>query len=441
MPKRFISSKVRSTARLWYVPLLYILAALGLGRLMPELDSLFPLQINFYSADTIANVLTAIATGMLTFTGLVFSMSLLMIQFSSSFYSHRLAQHLLRDRVVQHALGIFTATFLYALIALVVIDFGETGVISNLTVTTAIVGVFASMILFLALLQRLTTLQVTNVLSQVGDTARHVIEETYPYPLYEDVSDSTGLKKRSRHTEIKTLKNNDLPKITQEVVYNGNPLVTIRYDKRRLVSLAQSADAVIRIRYSVGDYVPSGVCLIEIHGGTKPIDEEFLLKSIEMGRQRVIDQDLTYGIRIIVDIAIRGLSPSINDPTTAVQAIDELDDLLRRIGNRLLDIGYEYDKKGKLRLIYPTPSWEDFLDLTLHEIRHYGATSIAVMRRLHALLNDLLGSLPEERKPLVQEHLDRVNASIRRNFADVYDRLDALEADRQGIGLTRDDDD
>jgi len=139
-----------------------------------------------------------------------------------------------------------------------------------------------------------------------------------------------------------------------------------------------------------------------------------------------------------VDVAIRALSPAINDPTTAVQALDQIEDLLRRLGRRELEAGYAGDATGTLRLIFPTPTWEDYLALAFDEIRQYGATSIQVMRRLRSALMDLADAVPvPERRVAVQHYLDHLNLAVERHIIDIEDQLRALQEDRQGLGLSR----
>jgi uncharacterized membrane protein len=138
-----------------------------------------------------------------------------------------------------------------------------------------------------------------------------------------------------------------------------------------------------------------------------------------------------------VDIAIKALSPAINDPTTAVQALDQVEDLLLRLGRADLDAGRVRDERGILRLVFPVPRWEDFLVLAFDEIRYCGASSIQVMRRMRALLEDLKENVPPQRRPALQRYLVRVDTGTRRAFEDGDDRKDALEEDRQGLGLSR----
>ena len=136
-----------------------------------------------------------------------------------------------------------------------------------------------------------------------------------------------------------------------------------------------------------------------------------------------------------MDIAIRALSPAINDPTTAVQALDEIQDLLLRLGSRLLEIGAIRDSEGALRLVIPHPTWEDFLRLAFDEIRFCGATSAQVMRRMKALVSAISDALPEERREPLRHHQRRLDSTIGRSFADPEEQLEAPVEDRQGLGI------
>ncbi len=139
----------------------------------------------------------------------------------------------------------------------------------------------------------------------------------------------------------------------------------------------------------------------------------------------------------MVDIAIKALSPAINDPTTAVQALDQIQDQLLRLGRRRLEIGTVRDSEGIVRLVVPHPTWEDFLRLAFEEIRFCGATSVQVMRRMRAMISDLIAALPPERHPALEHHRERLNATIARSFADEEEKLEASVEDRQGLGVPR----
>jgi uncharacterized membrane protein len=158
---------------------------------------------------------------------------------------------------------------------------------------------------------------------------------------------------------------------------------------------------------------------------------------VQLGTDRTFEQDPKYAIRLLVDIAIRALSPAINDPTTAVQSLDQIEDLLLRMGQRDLDVGRVRAADGRLRLVMPVPTWNDLVVLALDEIRYCGATSVQVMRRMRALLEDLKEHVRPDRRPALEYYLARVDKGIRRDFEDADDQRDALEQDRQGLGLSR----
>jgi uncharacterized membrane protein len=175
--------------------------------------------------------------------------------------------------------------------------------------------------------------------------------------------------------------------------------------------------------------------LLQVYGARDKLDEQALRQTIEIGDERTFEQDPKYALRILVDIAIKALSPAINDPTTAVQALDQIEDLLLRLGRRHLEIGHYRDSQGALRLVVPFPTWEDFLRLALDEIRFCGAGSVQVTRRMMALIKSLLAVLPAERHEALRNWERRVQGTIARTFADDEDKRDAAVADRQGLGL------
>jgi uncharacterized membrane protein len=171
--------------------------------------------------------------------------------------------------------------------------------------------------------------------------------------------------------------------------------------------------------------------------GRKPLGERELRRGIELGAERTFEQDPKYAMRLLVDIAIRALSPAVNDPTTAVQALDQIEDLLLRLGQRHLEIGDFRDLDGNLRLVVSFPAWEDLLRLAFDEISFCGATSVQVMRRMNALISDLLPTVPEERRPALSYWEGRLKAIIARSFASAEERIEASEEDRQGLGVPR----
>jgi uncharacterized membrane protein len=225
--------------------------------------------------------------------------------------------------------------------------------------------------------------------------------------------------------------------VLQTLAHHGAPVVVQAVDTDALVSLAAQAGCVIAVAVAVGDTVLEGMPILRVHGTGPAPSPAALREAVELGAERTFEQDPKYAMRILVDVAIKALSPAINDPTTAVQALDQIEDLLLRLGQCDLDVGRKYDSAGNLRLEMPVPSWDDLVVLALDEIRYCGATSVQVMRRTRALLLDLTEQVLPERRAALQSYILRVNKGIRRDFADDDDQRDALERDRQGLGLSR----
>ena len=170
----------------------------------------------------------------------------------------------------------------------------------------------------------------------------------------------------------------------RELHYSGPPRTIARINTDALVLLAQGTRATIVMLSAVGDTLVEDTPLLRVHGGGEAIRDDELLNAIELRRERTFEQDPKYPIRILVDVAIKALSPAINDPTTAVQTIDQIEDLLRRLGASQLEAGVIKDADGIVRLVLPMPSWEDYLTLAFDEIRIYGVTSVQVMRRMRS---------------------------------------------------------
>ena len=406
-------------------PLLYSVAAVVLGMALPRLETAFlPDLVAPIGAGPAIALLSSIASGMLPLTGLVFSLAFVMVQFSATAYSPRLVTWFAGSAMMNHSLGVFTATFLSAIAALAWVDRGGTGKVPLLTVWFAIVLLLVSVVFFVLLVEKLAMLQISRVLAYAGDRGREVIERDY-------ASLGAGGEEEGKAAA------DELPAESQVVLHRGGPAVIQAIEVKGLVALASREGAVVAMAWAVGDTLVDGMPLLRVHGGGRPLPEARLRRLVHLGSERTFEQDPKYALRILVDIAIKALSPAINDPTTAVQALDQVEDLLLRLGRVDLAGGRVRDERGSLRLVFPVPTWEDFLILAFGEIRHCGASSIQVMRRLRALLQDLKEQVPPERRPALQRYLERVDGGIRRTFEDEDDRKDALEEDRQGLGLSR----
>ena len=415
----------------WLIPLLYVgvtvVCALVLPRLEHQFLGAFTHSISVASAQA---ALSAIASGMLALTGIVFAIAFVMVQFSAVAYSPRLVIWLSRDPMLFHAMGLFIATFLYSIATLCWIDRDGSGKVPLFSVMLVVVLLIVSMIAFARLVQRLRDLQITNVLHLIGQRGREVIRAMFPR-----LDAAGGAAPQSWRNEAEKARQRP---ITQTLRYSGDPSTVARFQVDALVRQAEEADAVIVMECAVGDTLADDALLLRVHGGRQPLAETQLLKAIRLARERSFEQDPKYPLRLLVDIAIRALSPAINDPTTAVQTIDQIEDLLVRLGRRALDAGCVTDEQGVCRLVFPTPTWEDYLTLAFDEIRQYGAGSVQVMRRLRSALLSLADSVTAaEHKTVVQRYLQHLDLVVERSILDALDQAMALREDRQGLGLSR----
>jgi uncharacterized membrane protein len=406
----------------WVTPLLYASAALVVGMVFPRLEHHYaPALVSTMSAPAAMSVCSTIASGMIALTGIVFSLTFVMVQFSATAYSPRLVLWVARDPVMSHALGVFSATFLYALMVLAWVDRGASATVPLVSGWMVLALLLASMGMFIALIERVGMLQVNRMLIFTGDQGRRAIDELYGAIASAEAGPATADLHRLT--------------VTQTVTHAGRPQVIQAIHVPALVAMAAASGAVIEMVAAVGDTVLETTPLLRVHGARQPLDEGALRSTLEIGDERTFEQDPKYALRLVVDIAIKALSPAINDPTTAVQALDHVEDLLIRLGRCPLEVGAFRDRQGRPRLAIPFPTWEDFLRLALDEIQSYGAESVQVMRRMKALIKNLTAVLPAERHAALRHWERRLQGSIARSFEDAEEQRDASVADRQGLGI------
>lgn len=405
---------------LWFIPTLCVVFVIVLAEILTRIDRDHPNAISFFEggAESARGLLSTVSSSMITFTGLVFTITIVVLQLASQQFSPRVLRTFLRDRHSQFALGVFVATFTYALMILREVRSpsgnGEEFV-PNISIAAAAVLVILSLALFVDYIHHIAqSIRVGTITSSIGDETRSAIADIYdhehtdePVPLPSGVSVTTVTSPRSG--------------------------VITSLDRDRLVSIARESDTVIEVVPAIGDYVPQGAPLLRIHGDG-PMRHAPFTDCIALGMERTMQQDPAFGFRQLVDIAERGLSPAVNDPTTAVQCLDEMHDLLRRLATRAFPSGQRFDSERTLRLAFPVVSWEGYVSLACDEIRHYGRESIQIHRRMRSMIADLLTVAPEDRRAPLERQLELLDAAADRHLADEADRISARQGDEQGIG-------
>jgi uncharacterized membrane protein len=365
---------------------------------------------------------------MMALTGVVFAVAFIMVQFSAVAYSPRLVRWFVNDHWLYHTIGIYSFTFVFAFFALAWVDRNGSGEVPGYSALIVGTLLMVSMLLFARLVQRVVDLQITSVLHAVGNRGREVISANFPL---------LG-PKQSTETRLRRVEAPQLGPVSKTVTYSGPPRAITWLDIDALVREARLSGGTIAMACGVGDALLDGNIVMRAHGCTSSFSEENALRAVHLGTERTLEQDPKYPIRILVDIAIRALSPAINDPTTAVQAIDQIEDLLRRLIRKELDASHLRDSNGDLRLIITLPSWEDYLALAFDEIRQYGATSIQVIRRLRTALAGMADeSAILARADATRRYLKQLDLGVDRSQFDPEDKNKAMQEDRQGLGLSR----
>src|SRR5262249_6203050 len=368
------------------------------------------------SGDGAKSALDISITLQISFLVFTFGSLLVAVQVASGQMTPRIiVAALLRDNVIRCIVGLFCFGMLLAIGVRNRLDTIPQFVIG----LTAIIGL-TSTIAFLFLIDYAARLlRPVSIVWRVGEQGLRVIDDVYPRPIKETPS---------------ALAPRELGPVLRTVEHRGVSGIILAINLDRLVAEAQKVDAIIELVPRVGDFVAVGDPLLRLRGGATAIDDRTLCGQVAFGRERTLEQDTTFAFRVIVDIAIKALSAAINDPTTAVLSIDQLHRLLRAVGRRHLHDDEVHDDAGKLRVILRTPEWQDFIHLSCNEIRQYGAENAQIARRLRAMLQNLLATLPEARHPALRRELDLLNRMLEKLYLLPEDAVLARVADSQGLG-------
>lgn len=401
----------------WLPPLLGMVVAFLLRPLVDAVDSSLGWKAEI-SPEGARAMLGILVSALLTFIVFVFSILLLIVQIASAQLSPRIIATVYRSRVVRFSLTLFVFTFTYALSALSRINEH----VPQVSLWIADYSSALSIAVFLYMIDQVgKSLRPASVLSEVGRRGQQSIEAVYPEPLGKGPEKPTNVALAVEGEPSRT-------------VASRRSGFVLAIDMEGLVRLARRADCLIDFVPQVGEFVTSGDPLFRLHGGGEAITERELDHAVAIGRERTFEQDPAFGFRIAVDVAAKGLSPAINDPTTAVLALDQVHRLLRTVARRKLDTGRVRDEAGRLRLTFRTPDWEDFVGLAVTEIRHFGHKSIQIVRRMRAMLQNLIEIVPPQRAALLRAELEILNRGVDGDFRDPEDRIRAASSDSLGVG-------
>jgi uncharacterized membrane protein len=410
-------------SNLWVAPVSGTVIALALAIGTLYLDNQIewkdpPVPFFRGSSDSARDLLSVIATSVTTLLALIFTIIVVAIQLVSGQYNPRTTSSLLQDRPSHITIGIFVGTFTYTLVILWGIRFTETvdeesstGISLSLAFLFAIVSLGNFAIYSNHIIQ---SVRITSLINRIGEETRKAIKRIY-------IEKSVYKIKICQEPQWKP----------DHVLYSQRVGVIVELDAAGLLKKAIDANSIYVLTPKAGAFVPEGVPLIKVYGS----EPDGLLEHVKILGERTMDKDILYGIRQLVDIAIRANSTGINDPATAVQVLDQLHDLMRRLLE--VDMGHLImeDEHGKLRVLMKLPSWEDVVQLVSDEIRLSGGSSLHVVKRLKAMLEDLHTNAPKPKRELLKLQLDLLDETISKNFDSSYIQNLARKPDIRGAGF------
>jgi uncharacterized membrane protein len=360
----------------------------------------------------------AIAAATLAFVAVVFATTLVAIQLAASQYSPRTVRIFIRSRVTRVTLGLFLATFVFSLIILVS---NRASVASAkqfapvVSVTTLLALTLATVFGFVAYLHSVVRLmRVQYLLEAIAAESRRAIEENFP--------------PASAYVDVEPPPLDPSPR---RVRYTGTAGVITATDLHGLAELCRQKECWLELTVGVGEYLAHGTPVALVHGGD--LRDHDVTRFFLIGGERTFVQDPAFGFRQLVDIAIRALSPAVNDPTTGVQAIDRISDLLGITGNRLDPTGLRVDSSGTVRIKRKLRNFDGLLVLSLTEVIRYGADAPQVVRRLRAVLDELEATLPAERQATIAGQRSLLEAAVSAALPAPFMPV-ASTPDREGLG-------
>jgi uncharacterized membrane protein len=364
----------------------YILTAVGLGLTVPNI----PVGLTVESRP-VTEMLIAVGASFVPFLGITYSLLFLVVQFGSTAFTPRL--NLFRDSaIVWHGFSYFTAVIVFSFTAAFAVGKDEE--------TTALIPVVVTLIIVVALgvfkslqASAFRSIQLASTLDAVTRRGQDVVDGVYPDETPEPPAAANG------HQVMEG-----------EVLWPGPAATLQAIDVPALVRCAERIDVVIELCVRPGEVIPERGRLAVVHGAGEMAADE-LLSTLRTGIERTFDQDPAMALRVLADIALRALSPAVNDPTTAVQALDGIDQLLRALMRRDRDVETVKGSDGEPRVLLRLPSWDDYVGVALDEVIAIVGSSPLVRQRVDLLLTELVAIAPAGCEEALQARLERAGGA------------------------------
>lgn len=370
-------------------------------------------------AEGASAVLGIVAGSMIAIAGVVFSMTLVSLSLASSQLGPRLLRSFMRDSATQVVLGTFIATFLYCLIVLRTIRrVEEVAFVPHLSVTLGVLLAVASVGVFIYFIDHVcVSIQANEVAARIGKELIERVESLFPEqiggvaPRLPTEPPDTGFFEASDQK-------------ARPIGSHGDGYLQF-IDVDALLALASEEDLIVRLERRPGNYVVARGPLALIWPGSRVTDRltDQVQSLFVLGHQRTSGQDIEFEVNQLVEIAVRALSPGMNDPFTAITCVDHLGSALCRLASRDMPSPYRYDRQHQLRVIAPADTFPELTDAAFNQIRQYGRSSAAVTIRLLETIALVAGFAhrPEDRVTLLR-HAEMIARGAGEGLPEEQDR-------------------
>ncbi|NMM88938.1 hypothetical protein B2J88_32095 [Rhodococcus sp. SRB_17] len=425
------------TVPVWRLPVLLVVAAFFLADTLIDVDSTlfdgFGSDSNEYAVDpgATATLLSVIAGGMITLTGLVFTAITLAMQFGASQISVRVVPLLAQQRVMRWSIGMFLATFVYSIIVALDLALNTQHSAPQISTYTALFLAIVSAILFIALVAKVgSILNSSQLLRWIASEGRRAIVRAYP--LYNEFSTeaTSGPALQAADTLVPVDESRELLVIRlRHLSPDGRVLLAINLP--RLQRLSSIWGVSIEVVPGIGEFVAQNAPIFEVRGNSSNVRPESLTSCLLFGDTHSPVAGPAAAIQSIVDISLKALSPAINDPGRAVQALDYIEDLLVILAPR---VRADTATSTLSRIRGQQRTWTDYVSIATDEIRHFSTNSAQVQRRLRAVFTTLIAACPPDQHAPLLERLDAMDQQLTREWTGDLDIRLAGAADPQGLG-------
>ncbi len=397
-------------ATFFFVPALMVVAAIGLATVMIAVDTVDPLHVvarwpRLFGAGAAGarGLLTAIASSMITLAGVVFSITIVALSLTSSQYTSRVLRNFMRDRINQAVLGVFVGVFAYCLVVLRTIRAGDEGAfVPSLSVLVGLLLAFVGIAFLIGFIHHIAmSIQASSIIATAAEDTIEAIDHLFPAGVDDPLEADADLPRPHRHA-------------TEHSVLAPESGYIQRVDDHLLLAWARNRSTVVEMDAGIGEFVVAGMPLMTVALVVDDHVQAELETVYVISKHRLVDEDAAFGIRQIVDIALKALSPGINDSTTAVMCVDYLTAVLRRLVTRTIPSPLRTDGDGTLRIRARGPTFATLVAEIFDQIRQNAGANVAVIERMLFAIESVSSIAPPGRRAVLRRHASLVHEDASR---------------------------